>query len=181
MQISVTFRHLDSSDALRRHAEDKLAHLTKYLDPAAEAHVVLSHGKHSHKADVQISSHGMFMRGKEESGDMYNSIERAVEKLEKQVKRYKDKLVGHKPREGAKLKVKFNTIAEHEPVETAPAIPKEILETKEVFARPMGVDEAVMQMDLLGSEILVFLNSKTEHLNIIYRKKGRGYGLIETL
>ncbi len=181
MQVSVTFRHIDATEPLKKHAMDKVGHLKKYLDDATQAHVVLSTEKHAQRADIQIASHGMLMRGKEDSSDLYNSIDRAVEKLEKQIKRYKDKLASHKPRAGARLKIKFNTLAGHEPTEMGNGVPASIIETKEVDARPMMVDEACMQMDLLGSEILVFLNAKTEHMNVLYRKKGQKYGLIEAL
>ncbi|MES2504622.1 MAG: ribosome-associated translation inhibitor RaiA [Myxococcota bacterium] len=182
MQVSVTFRHLDPSEPLKQHALDKAAHIKKYLDDAAHVHVVLSAEKLVERADVQIASHGMMMRGKEESSDLYNSIDRAFEKIETQVKRYRDKLAGHKPREGARLKVKFNTFGTSTPEEQTSHLPKSIIESKEVEARPMSIEEASMQMDLLDSELLVFLNVKTEHLNILYRKKGRHqYGLIEAL
>lgn len=174
MQISVTFRHIDASEPLKKHAMDKIEHLKKYLDDSASAHAVLSTGKHAQRADIQVTSHGMMMRGKEDSSDLYNSIDRAVEKLESQIKRYKDKLTSHKPKAGARRKFKFDTF------ETS-GVPTSIIETKEVEARPMMVDEACMQMDLLGSEILVFLNAKTEHMNVLYRKKGQKYGLIEAV
>ncbi|MEI6806276.1 MAG: ribosome-associated translation inhibitor RaiA [Myxococcaceae bacterium] len=173
MQISVTFRHIDATEPIKQHAIDKMMHLKKYLDDAAQVHVVLSIEKHAQRADIQVSSHGMMMRGKEDSSDLYNSIDRAIQKLETQIKRYKDKLSNHKPKTGTRLKVKFDTLHTE--------APSNIIETKEVEARPMMVDEACMQMDLLGSEILVFLNVKTEHLNILYRKKGQKYGLIEAV
>lgn len=182
MNVSVTFRHLDASDGLRNHVVDKInSHLKKYMDDTASAHVVLSTEKHDHRADIQISSHGMLMRGKEDSADLYHSIDRAVEKIEKQIRRYKDRLSGHKPKNGARKKIKFDTFLTESPFDAHHGLPANIIESKEVEARPMMVDEACMQMDLLGSEILVFLNAKTEHLNIIYRKKGRKYGLIEAV
>lgn len=174
MHISVTFRHIHATEPLKKHAIDKVTHLKKYLDDSAEAHVVLSADKNGQKADIQIASHGMMMRGKEDSSDLYNSIDRAVDKLETQIKRHKEKLKDHKPKVGKRLKIKFDTFESHE-------LPNNIVETKEVEARPMMLDEACMQMDLLGSEILVFLNAKTEHMNILYRKKGQKYGLIEAL
>lgn len=174
MQVSVTFRHIDATESLKKHAIDKIEHLKKYLDDSASAHAVLSTEKLAQRADIQVSSHGVMMRGKEDSSDLYNSIDRAVEKLETQIKRYKDKLVNHKPRTGTRMKIKFDTFETN-------SVPSSIVETKEVEARPMMVDEACMQMDLLGSEILVFLNAKTEHMNILYRKKGQKYGLIEAV
>lgn len=174
MQVSVTFRHMDATEAIKKHAIDKVTHIKKYLNDAASAHVVLSLGKLGRRADIQIDSNGIILRGKEDSSDLYNSIDRAVEKIETQIKRHKEKLKDHKPKAGKRLKIKFDTFE-------ASAIPNSIIETKEVEARPMILDEACMQMDLLGSEILVFLNAKTEHMNILYRKKGQKYGLIEAL
>lgn len=174
MQVSVTFRHMDATEAIKKHAIDKVTHIKKYLDDAALAHVVLSAGKLGRRADIQIDSNGMILRGKEDSSDLYNSIDRAVEKIETQIKRHKEKITSHKPKTGKRLKVKFDTFE-------AAVVPHSVVETKEVEARPMMLDEACMQMDLLGSEILVFLNAKTEHLNVLYRKKGQKYGLIEAL
>jgi putative sigma-54 modulation protein len=177
MQILVTFRHIDATEPLKEHATKRIIHLKKYLDETAKAHVVLSTEKHNQRADIQISSHGILMRGKEDSSDLYNSIDRAVEKLETQIKRHNTRIKSHKPKTGKSLKVKFDTFENPE----NNGLPNNIIETKEVEARPMMLDEACMQMDLLGSEILVFLNAKTEHLNILYRKKGQKFGLIEAL
>ncbi|MBH1988436.1 MAG: ribosome-associated translation inhibitor RaiA [Myxococcaceae bacterium] len=180
MQISVTFRHLEATEALRQHAVDKINnHLKKYTDDSAYSHVVLSADKHGQKAEIQISSHGMLIRGKGDSSDLYNSIDRAVEKLENQIRRYRDRLSHHKVKEGARKRVTFNTLAEIDAHSSN--LPANIIESKEVEARPMMLDEACLQMDLLGSEILVFLNAKTEHLNILYRKKNQKFGLIEAV
>ena len=176
MQISVTFRHIPSSEALKQHAIEKLEHLRKYVDETAFAHVVLSAEKQIQHADIQINSHGLIMRGKENSSDLYNSIERAVEKIEKQFRRYRDRLKHHQPRPGTRVKIKFNVFSEPQPQHDSP-----IIQSKEVEARPMMLDEACMQMDLLGSEILVFMNAKSDRMNVLYRKKGQKYGLIEAL
>ncbi|MDA0712870.1 MAG: ribosome-associated translation inhibitor RaiA [bacterium] len=182
MQVSVTFRHMPTSDALRDHAIEKVANLKKFLDDATEAHVVLSIEHFRHKADVNLTSHGMQIRGKETSEDMYSSIDRAIAKIETQVKKYKSRMTNHHPREGARKKFQFNLLqhVEIEQIENSNHLPPTVIETKEIDARPMIIEEAVMQMDLLQSDILVYLNSKTENLNILYRKKNNKYGLIET-
>ena len=131
MQISVTFRHLEATEALKQHAIDKITnHLKKYTDDSASSHVVLSADKHGQKAEIQIHSHGMLMRGKGDSTDLYNSIDRAVEKLENQVRRYHDRLSHHKARGGARKRVTFNTFAE---LDLNPShLPTNIDESKEV-------------------------------------------------
>jgi putative sigma-54 modulation protein len=176
---SVTFRHMDASDALRTHATDKTSRIQKHFDEPIEAHVVLSMERYLYKAEVNVLAHGMVICGKEVSSDMYNSIDRAIEKIEKQVKRYRDRLVKLRPKEGAKLKMRFKLLEGAEP-ETTTSVPPTIIEVNDFEARPMMLDEAVMQMDLLHNDILVFLNVKTDQINVLYRKSGNKYGLIET-
>ncbi len=182
MQTSVSFRHMDASDALKDHAVDKALRVGKYLDANADAHVVLSLERYLHKAEININAHGLIIYGKELSSDMYNSIDRAMEKIEKQIKRYRTRLSKSRPQEGARLKMQFKLLeangeTEHE---NGTDLPPSVIESKEFQARPMMLDEAVMQMDLLHNDLLVFLNAKTNQINVLYRKKGNKYGLIET-
>jgi putative sigma-54 modulation protein len=181
MQTSVTFRHMDASDALKHHAIEKTIRMGKYFDEA-DVHVVLSSERYLHKAEVNINAHGVVICANEVSSDMYNSIDRSMEKIEKQVKRYKDKLVKLKPKEGAKLKMHFKLLeaSTDTDLDKSPDLPPTIIESKEFQVRPMMLEEAVMHMDLLDNDILVFLNPRTDHVNILYRKKGNKYGLIET-
>src|SRR5216117_3146264 len=113
MQTSVTFRHMNASDALRNHAIEKATRMAKYFDVAGDAidaHVVLSSERYLHKAEVNINAHGVIICANEISSDMYNSIDRSMEKVEKQVKRYKDKLIKLRPKDGAKLKMHFKLL-----------------------------------------------------------------------
>lgn len=183
MQTSVTFRHMDASDALRNHAVEKINRMTKYFNEPAEAHVVLSANKFHHRAEVNILAHGMTICGKETSNDMYHSIDRSLEKIEKQVKKYRDKLNSQRPKSGVKMKMRFKLLegASSTAIDEISELPPTIVETKEFIARPMMLDEAVMQMDLLHNDILVFLNVKSDQINILYRKKDSKYGLIETV
>lgn len=182
MQISVTFRHMSASDPIKNHAMEKVEHIRKFLDDATEVHVVLSIERYLHKADIHMQSHGVLIRGEESSSDMYNSIDRAIEKIEKQLRRYRNKIQKHRPSEGARLKLRLKLMDAAEPAdsETASELPPTITETKEFDAKPMMLDEALMQMDLLHNDIFVFLNVKTDQINVLYRKKGNKYGLIET-
>lgn len=180
MQISVTFRHMDSSDALRNHAIEKTDRIRKYFDEPTEAHVLLSMERYLYKAEINLSAHGMMICSKVVSSDMYNSIDRAIEKIETQVKRYRDRLIKLRPKDGAKIKMRFKLLEGSAPEEEVSALPPTIIESQDFEARPMLVEEAVMQMDLLDNDVLVFLNVKTDHINVLYRKKGNKYGLIET-
>lgn len=173
---------MNASDALKAHAVEKVERLGKYLDDKADAHVVLCTERYLHKAEVNINAHGLIICSKEVSSDMYNSIDRAMEKIEKQVKRYRTKLLKARPQDGSRLKMQFKLLEASGDTEQdhVSDLPPTIIETKEFQARPMMLDEAVMQMDLLHNEILVFLNAKTDQINVLYRKKGNKYGLIET-
>jgi putative sigma-54 modulation protein len=191
MQVSVTFRNVEPTEALKEFAAEKVARIEKYVHTPTDAHVVLSVEKHMHKADITIKGHGMLMRGKGQTEDMYASIDGAVERIERQVKRYRNKLTSHKPREGAIAKVTLNYLAaeqgyeepiEEPQVEAAPAEGNgdsaKIVKTKELEARPMTTEEAIMQMDLIHSDFFVFMNASSGDMNVIYRREG-GFGLIE--
>src|SRR5580704_5430087 len=151
MQIAVTFRHMNASDALRVHTKEKISRMKKYFDEATEAHVILSTERYLHRAEVNILTNGVAICGKELSSDMHNSIDRAMEKIEKQIKRYRDRIATLRPRDGAKMKMRFKLLETPEGAgeEAAPDLPPTIIETREFQARPMMLDEAVMQMDLL--------------------------------
>jgi putative sigma-54 modulation protein len=160
MQVSVTFRKIDASDTLRNYAEEKLNRIKKYVEDPIEAHVVLSVEKFRHIAEVSINANGLRINGQEETGDLYSAI-----------------LTHRKSDGGTKpLVMKMNILA-GESFEEAQK-PK-IIKTKQIHAKPMDIDEAVMQMDLANSEFLVFTNAKTRSINVIYRRKDGNFGLIE--
>src|SRR5438309_10226530 len=99
MQLNITFRQFGASDALKEYAADKVERVNKYLDRAGEAHVVLSLERHLHHADITIHSAGWVLRGREKSEDMYASIDLAMDKIERQLRRYKERLKHHHGKE----------------------------------------------------------------------------------
>ena len=182
MQVSVTFRHMNPTDALKEFAADKVGRMDRFIHAPMDAHVVLSVEKYLHKAEINIVANGVRMRGEDTSEDMYSSIDGAAAKIERQVKRYQDKLVSHKPREGLAQKVRLNVLEssrEPEPEQKQGRLPPQIIETRELDAKPMSVEEAIMHMDLMHDEFLVFLNAKTSAVNVLYRRKEGTFGLLE--
>ena len=181
MQVSVTFRHMDATDALKSFASDKVSRIEKYMHSPTDAHVVLSVERgHMHKAEINLTANGVRIRGQEVSEDMYGSIDSATQKIERQLKKWKNKLASHKPREGHQMKVSHGVIAAHEVgVELAPEAPAMVVQHQEVDARPMSLDEAIMQMELLHEEFHVFINAHTDTMNVLYRRADGGFGLIE--
>ena len=175
MHVTVTFRHLDSSDALRRYAEEKTERLVKYLIEPAEVHWVLSVEKIRHIADVTIVTNGVTIKAQEDTEDMYSAIDLVIDKLEKQVKRYKERLKDHKTH-GNLPPTKKIAIPSQEDSARKPRIVK----TENMFIKPMSVEEALMQLELLDNDFLVFTNSSTSNINVLYRRKDGDYGLIET-
>jgi len=184
MQMNITFRHLDPIDSLKNYAREKVERVNKYLDKATESHVVLSLERHLHLADITIQSGSFVLRGKEKSEDMYASIDLAMDKIERQLKRYKEKLKSHHGKERVHHREKLvERRARHQVIELSP--PEEVKEThkviktNEILMKPMGLEEAVMQMDLMNNNFLVFTNSTTMEMNVIYRRQDGQVGLIE--
>src|SRR5262249_18374016 len=173
MRLNITFRNLDATDALKHYASEKIERVHKYLDRAGEAHVVLSLERHLHHADISIHAGTFLLRGREKSEDMYASIDLAREKIERQLRRYKEKLKHHHGRERIHhrqemlnhRRVRYDVL-EAPPLEEqmdAAAAPK-VIRTNEIVIKPMTLDEAVMQLDLMNSDILVFTNSTSHQM-----------------
>jgi putative sigma-54 modulation protein len=177
MQITTTFRHLDPSDALKSYAEEKLERVNKYIDEPVVAQVFMTVEKIRHCAEVTITAKGITIKASEETNDMYSAIDAVVDKIERQLRRYKERIKDHKPtsdlldRQVKKTVVAAESIdQQQEPV---------IIRSKTFSIKPMSVDEAVMQMDLLHKDFLVFTDAVTDSISVVYRRKDGNYGLIE--
>ncbi|MFT3838399.1 MAG: ribosome-associated translation inhibitor RaiA [Myxococcaceae bacterium] len=190
MQLNITFRHFDPIDSLKNYAREKVDRAEKYLDKAGEAHVVLSLERHLHHADITIHSGAFVLRGREKSEDMYASIDLAMDKIERQLRRYKERLKHHHGRErvhhrqalvngGVKVRHDVVEVATPETESHPDKAQPRIVRSTELLIKPLGVEEAVMQMDLLNNDFLVFTNNATHELNVVYRRKDGHYGLIE--
>ncbi len=179
MHTSVTFRRMDSSEALRLHAEEKLQKLVRLIGDKVDAHVTLSTEKKAFLAEIHLSTHGFFVNAKESSSDMYNSIERAAEKVEKQIKKFRERIKDHQPRAGSKQRMKHNVVELDMATSDVAHFPQ-IVETSEFEARPMSLDEAVTQMEISQNRALVFVDPKSSHVHVLYRKSEHQFGLIET-
>jgi len=196
MQLSTTFRHMDASQAVREYAADKLEKIRKYFnkDPIS-AHAVFSveRGFH-HVADLNITlPSGIVINAKETTEDMYSSIDLAAARIERQVRKWKDKIRDHKPHGGPSTSVREMVITAEEvepqpqPAPTEPPQPSvssvagyNVIKDERFTARSMTVEDAVMQMNLLGDELLVFTDATSGRTVVLYRRKDGNYGLIET-
>ena len=173
MQTSVTFKNLDPSDRLKSYVSDKLDRFDKYLYNPAEASVVLSVEKFRHIAEINIIGDRLNIVGKEETEDMYAAIDMVLDKLEKQIKKNKQKIRDHRQGKG-KSKSGGNRSRS-----TADEDLEARVMVKNIDYKPMDVDEAVMQMDLINGNFLVFTNARSDQVNVLYRRKDGNYGLIQ--
>jgi putative sigma-54 modulation protein len=172
MQTSVTFKNLDPSDHLKSYVSDKLNRFDKYMYNPGEASVVLSVEKFRHIAEVNIVGDRLTINGKEETEDMYSAIDMVLDKLEKQIKKNKQKV---RDRRAGKGKSK---VVPAEPAAMEDDGEKRIM-VKNIEYKPMDVDEAIMQMDLVDDSFLVFTNARSDRVNVLYRRRDGNYGLIQ--
>lgn len=200
MQLSTTFRHMDASQAVREYSEEKLEKIRKYFhkDPIA-AHAVFSVERgFNHVADINITlPSGLVINAKETTEDMYSSIDLAVARIERQVRKWKDKIRDHKPHEGhislRERVISADTIEPQagppleitQPARAAgvspPVAPAFNVIKEETFTVPtLRVHDAVMQLNLIGSQFLVFSDLESHHVSVVYRRNDGNYGLIET-
>jgi len=178
MRVTVKGKNVHVSDSLKVYVENKLQKLSKYFSSIKEAQVTQTIQRNWYVIEVQVEGDGVFLRAEDRSPDMYACVDAIVEKLEKQVKRFKGKLMLH-PREG----VGEAMAAEVAPEEAAEAEEEEplpgVVRTKRFAIKPMTPDEAAMQMELLNHDFFVFRNGETDQMNVLYRRKDGNYGLIE--
>lgn len=177
MQITTTFRHLEQSDALKSYVEEKLERVKKYIDEPISAQIYFTVEKIRHIVEITLTAKGVTIKASEATNDMYASIDAVVDKIERQLRRYKERLKGHKPASEAKPREGKKTIVQAESLDQQQS--PVVIRSEPIFIKPMSVEEAVMQMDLMHKEFLVFTDAATENINVIYRRKDSNYGLIE--
>lgn len=185
MDVRLTGRHMTITPALQEHARKKLAKLERYFDRIIDAHVVTSVQRNWHTAEITISANGVLLRAEERTPDMYQSIDQAVEKIERQLKRHNEKLHSHS--RGA-IRLETPPAEQTEPEEAEAQDHQEnqsasrlgrIVRTKTISMKPMSAEEAALQMELLGHAFFVFRNAENDQINVVYRRRDGDYGLIE--
>ena len=174
MQTSVTFKNLDPSDHLKSYVGDKLDRFDKFLDNPAEANVVLAVEKFRHIAEINISGDRLTINGKEETVDMYSAIDMVLDKLEKQIKKNKEKI--RERRSAAKNR---NRSMLDEVSSPADEDLERQIKIRNIEYKPMDIEEAVLQMDLIEDNFLVFTNARSDQINVLYRRRDGHYGLIQ--
>jgi len=174
MNLQVRGKNIEVTPALKEYAEKRLGKLEKYLPKIDLVHVTFLVEGDLHKTEVTIPVAGYLLRGEEESPDMYSSIDLVVEKLEKQAKKYKEKLSAR-----VKNNKNFNANLSDEITEAVHNDEIKIVKSKRFAIKPMSPEEAAMQMELLGHSFYVFTNADTDEINVVYKRRDGKYGLIE--
>jgi putative sigma-54 modulation protein len=184
MHLDITGRHIEITPALRKFAEDKLMKLDRLLEGPVEVHVVLEIEKHRHTAEVQVKSRTAFLSGKQETGDLYASINEVADKLERQALKHKEKIQDHKHRKGPRdPEIAAVIEANANPAPTTGTTPSQrtprIVRTRRHKAKPLSPEDAALELDATGEDLLVFRNAETDRFNVVYRQKDGNIGLVE--
>ncbi len=183
MQITVTARHLELTEALHNYAVKKVKKIQKYFTHIIDAHMVLSLRKYRHISEVIIHGPGVTISGKEEADDMYSAIDLVMEDIERQLKRHKEKLKAKSRFHRAMRRSQAKTISEgimpEESIELSEKEPVAVSEIRKFDVKPMDFDEAIAQMQALKLDHWAFVNKETNKVNFVYKKDDGDYGIIE--
>jgi len=172
MRIIISGRNIELTDGLKAAVEDKIGKLEKYFTPDTDVYVTLSVQKERQKTEVTIPVKGNIIRSEQVSNDMYVSIDLVEEIIERQLKKYKNKLIAQKQSASS-----FRKEFIEKEVEADDEI--KIIRTKKFDMKPMYPEDACVQMELLGHDFFVFVNAESDEVNVVYKRKGSTYGLIE--
>ena len=172
MNLVISGKNLDITEGLRSAIEEKIGKLERYFTDTTEVHVTLSTEKNRQKIEITIPMKGSIIRAEEVSSDMYVSIDLVEEVIERQLRKYKNQLID-KEQNAAHLSQSFIEADDFEDEDI------QIIRSKKFAMKPMDPEEACVQMELIGHNFFVFRNSETDEVNVVYKRKGNTYGLIE--
>jgi len=176
MNIIFKGKHIEVTEALRNYAEKKLSKIERHFDHILEVIVTLSVEKNRQIVEVTLQTNRALIRAEEETNDMYTSIDKVADKLERQIQKYKEKYFQKSYPNTNDIELANEEISFEE--SKSSKVPK-IVKTKRFAIKPMSIEEAAMQMDLLGHNFFVFANDNTNKVNVLYKRKDGSFGLIE--
>ena len=174
MRITITGRNIELTSGIKEAVEEKLSKLEKYFKPDTDVNVTLSVEKERQKIEVTIPTKGHTIRAEEVSNDMYVSIDLVEETLERQLIKYRTKIISKKMNAAANFKAEYLEDKYEEDDEEI-----KIVRSKRYDLKPMYPEDACIQMELLGHDFFVFVNAETDEVNVVYKRKSNTYGIIE--
>ncbi|TSA48027.1 MAG: ribosome-associated translation inhibitor RaiA [Deltaproteobacteria bacterium] len=175
MKISVTFRNGEGETWQKEYVEERLNKLKKYIDNPVDARVILSVEKFRNTAEINLMANGLNINGKEEEKDMHLAIDNAIEKIERQLKKRKEKVRGFKTnpsRNGESGEESATEEGEESP-------DAKVVETRKVVLKPMSIDDAVLEMETTKNRFVIYRDSSTENVTVIYRREDGKFALME--
>ncbi len=172
MKLKLVGKNLELTQGIKDQAEAKFAKLDKYFDEEVEARVVFSTQKLTQTVEVTVYLQGTILRAEESTDDLYTSMDKAVDGLARQIRKYKTKLKNRNQDNSATIR--FENIEEEKEEETG-----KIVRRKRFDLRPMHEEEAILQMELLNHNFFVFLNAATDNVEVLYKRKDKNYGIIQ--
>ncbi|WP_298710946.1 ribosome hibernation-promoting factor, HPF/YfiA family [uncultured Veillonella sp.] len=171
MKVAIRGKNIEVTDALRAYIEKRLSKLTRYFDDELDAQAVLSVIKDKSTIELTCFVDKIVLRGVENNDDMYAAIDLVVDKIVRQIHKHKTRLAKRFKKQEAFHPEVLATPVEEETIE--------VVKRKRFAVRPMDVEEAILQMNLIGHDFFMFFNAETEAMNVVYRRHDGFYGLIE--
>ncbi|MBP7342064.1 MAG: ribosome-associated translation inhibitor RaiA [Smithellaceae bacterium] len=175
MNISVTFRTNEGESWQKTYVEEKMERLNKYLDVPAEAHIILSTEKFRNVVEINLSANGWTVNAKEESKDMHLAVDSCVDKIEKQLKKQREKNRQHKPKS-----IRHPGVKAVEGLEEDEDAPTKVVETRKVVLKPMSLEEAVLELEGNKTRFLIYRDTASEKVSLVYRLDDGNFAHIET-
>ncbi len=175
MQIRITGRHLEITPAIREYTEKKISSLSKYLDHIMEAHVILKIEKNLQCCEIKMPAGGLFLYGEEKGNDLYVSIDKAVARMERQLKKIKAKIKSKNHKDIQHIR-SGGIIMDDEPSDESDE--PRLVRVDRFADKPMSVKEGMIQLDSSHDDFIVFTNSEDNQVNVVYRRFDGSYGLI---
>ncbi len=172
MNIIIRGKHVEVTDALKDYVYKRVGKLEKYSDEFMDVQVTLLVERGRHRVEVTAPINGIILRGEEETDDMYSSIDLVIEKLEKQIAKYRTRIA-------KRLRPKVAKDQDFSHVANDDILPEKVVRSKRFSAKPMSVDEAIMQMNLIGHNFFVFTDADTHQMNVVYRRNTGDYGVLQ--
>jgi putative sigma-54 modulation protein len=176
MQVAVTFRNTGSESWFKDYVTERLNRIQKYIDKPVEAHVVLSVEKFRNVAEINIMAKGINLVGKEEAKDMQLAIDNVIDKIERQIKKHKEKSRDHKSNasrtEGQGVLGAGSASFEEEPR-------LRVVETRKIVLKPMSLEEAILEMEGSKNRFVIYRDSDSENISVVYRRDDGNFALLE--
>lgn len=171
MRYIISGKNIEVTEGLKSAVYEKIGKLERYFTPDTEIHVTMNVEKDRQKIEITIPMKGTIIRAEQTTNDMYVSIDLVQEIIERQLRKYKNKLIDQKQSAGHFTESFYKEETEDEEIK--------IVRSKKFAIKPMDPEEACIQMELLGHNFFVYRNARTDEINVVYKRKGNTYGLIE--